>query len=95
MALQDHVAPEDTARATSPEIQEAEEDAALLQGAAIGEAQTLELVRTSWAATSESDDDTEDDKEATARNTMECGLNWACRAFDELILRATSVGFLI
>jgi hypothetical protein len=48
-ALQEHVTPEDTARAASPEIQEAEEGtgAALLQGAAGGEAQTLELSCTS------------------------------------------------
>jgi hypothetical protein len=45
-ALQERVAPEDTTRAVSPEIQEAEEaGAALLQGAASGEAQALELPR--------------------------------------------------
>jgi hypothetical protein len=96
-ALQERVAPEVTARAASPEIQEAEEGAgvALLQGAAGGEAQTLELAYTSWAATSESGDDTEDDEEVAARNTPERGLNWARRAFDELILPATSVSFLV
>jgi hypothetical protein len=92
-ALQECVAPEEAARATSPEIQEAEEDAgaALLQGAAGGEAQTLELACTSWVATSEPGDDAEDDEEVAARNTLEHGLNWAHRAFDELILPATSV----
>jgi hypothetical protein len=96
-ALQERVAPEVTARAASPEIQEAEEGAgaALLQGAAGGEALTLELAYTSWAATSESGDDTEDDEEVAARNTPERGLNWARRAFDELILPATSVSFLV
>jgi hypothetical protein len=96
-ALQERVAPEDTTRSVSPEIQEAEEGAgaALLQGAAGGEAQTLELACTSWAATSESSDDAEDDEEVAARNTLERGLNWACRAFDELILPATSVSLLI
>jgi hypothetical protein len=69
--------------------------AALLQGAASGEAQTLELACTSWTATSESGDDAEDDEKVAARNTLERGLNWARRAFDELILPATSVSFLI
>jgi hypothetical protein len=63
-------------------------------GTAGGEAQLLELACTSWAATSESGDDAEDDEEAAARNTLERGLNWARRAFDELILPATTVSFL-
>jgi hypothetical protein len=93
---QEHVALECT-RAASPEIQEAEADtsAALLQGAASGEAQTLELACTSWAPTSESGDDTEDDEEVATRNTLEHELNWARRAFDEMILPATSVSFLV
>jgi hypothetical protein len=92
---QERVAPEDTTKAASPEIQEAEKGAgaSLLQGAVSGEAQTLELTCTSWAATSEPDDDTEDDEEVAARNTLERGLNWPHRAFDELILPATSVSF--
>jgi hypothetical protein len=96
-ALQECVAPEDTARAASPEIQEAEEGvgATLLQGAVGDEAQTLELVCTSWAATFKSGDDAEDNEEVAARNTLECGLNWACRAFDELILPMNSVSLLI
>jgi hypothetical protein len=82
-------------KAASPEIQEAEKGAgaSLLQGAASGEAQTLELTCTSWAATSEPGDDNEDDEEVAARNTLERGLNWPCRIFDELILPATSVSF--
>jgi hypothetical protein len=77
IALQEGVVPEDTARAVSSEIQEAEEGvgAALLQGAASGEAQTLELACTTWAATSESGNDTEDDEESATRNTFERGLN--------------------
>jgi hypothetical protein len=92
----EHVAPEGTTRAASPEIQEAEEDtgAVLPQGATSGEAQTLELACTSWAAAFESDDDAEDDEKVVARGTLERGLEWACRAFDELILPATSVSFL-
>jgi hypothetical protein len=47
-ALQEHVAPEGTAQAASPEIQEAEEDTGttLLQGAASGQDQSLELACT-------------------------------------------------
>jgi hypothetical protein len=67
----------------------------LLHGAASGEGQTLELACTSWAATSEPGDDAEDDKEVAARSTLEHGLNWARRAFDELILPATSTSFLV
>jgi hypothetical protein len=95
-AVQERVAPEGTTRAASPEIQEAEETgASLSQGAAGGEAQALELACTSWAATSGSGDVSENDEEVVARNTLERGLNWACRAFDEIILPATLVSFLV
>jgi hypothetical protein len=67
----------------------------LSRGAASGEAQALELACTSWAATSGSGDDTEDDKVVAACNTLERELDWAHRAFDELILPATSVSFLV
>jgi hypothetical protein len=60
-----------------------------------GEAQTLELACASWAATSESGDDAEDDEEVAARNTLERRLNWERRAFDELILPTTSVSLLV
>jgi hypothetical protein len=92
----DHVALEGTTRATSPEIQEAEEKTgvALPQGATSGEAQTLELARTSWAAAFEFGDDAEDEEEVAARGTLERGLEWAHRTFDELILPATWVSFL-
>jgi hypothetical protein len=59
-----------------------------------GEARTLELACTSWAATSGLDVDSEDD-EATARNTLERGMTWARSTFDELILLTTSVSFLV
>jgi hypothetical protein len=87
-APQERVAPEGTTRAFSPEIQEAGEDsgAALWQGAASGGAQALELTCTPWAATFEAGNDAEDDEEVTACNTLERGLEWARRAFDELIL---------
>jgi hypothetical protein len=96
-AAQERVAPEDTTRVASPEIQEVEEavGTALLQGVTSGEALVLDLACTSWAATSGSGDDTEDDEEAAARNTLERGLNWARHAFDELILPATLISFLV
>jgi hypothetical protein len=47
----------------------------LLQGAASGEAQTLELACTPWVATSESGNDADDDEEVAACNTLERGLN--------------------
>jgi hypothetical protein len=83
-------------RAASPKIQEAEMNSstALLQGAGSGETQILELASTPWAATFEAGDDTEDDEEAAACNTLERRLVWARRAFGELILPATSVSFL-
>jgi hypothetical protein len=94
-AVHERIAPEDTTRAASPEIQEVEEAGAVaLMGASGSEVQSLELACTSWATTSGSGDDAEDDEEAAARNTLECGLNWAHHAFDELILPATSVSFL-
>jgi hypothetical protein len=46
-----------------------------------------------WAAAFEVGDDTEDDEEAAACNTLERRLVWARRVFDELILPATSVTF--
>jgi hypothetical protein len=95
-AVQELVAPEMMTGATSSEIQEAEGmGASLSKGAAGGEAQTLELACTSWAATSGLGADSEDDEEVATRNTLERGLTWARRAFDELILPVTSVSFLI
>jgi hypothetical protein len=94
--VQKLVVPETMTRATSLKIQEAEETwASLSQGAAGGEAWTLELASTSWAATSGLDADSEGDEEAAARNTLERGMTWACWAFDELILPATSVSPLV
>jgi hypothetical protein len=82
--------------ATFPEIQEAKEaGAALLQGAASGEAQPLELAYSSWAATSEFGNNVEDDEEVAARNTLERELNWVRHAFDELIVPTTSVRFVV
>jgi hypothetical protein len=63
------------ARVTIPEIQEAEETgASLSQGAVDGEARTLELTCTSWAATSGLDAYFEGDEEAVARHSLECGM---------------------
>jgi hypothetical protein len=96
VAPQEHVAPEGTTRVASPEIQEAEENSgmALSQGVGSGEAQVLELACAPWAAAYEAGDDTEDDEEAAACNTLKRGLAWACHEFDELILPTTSVSFL-
>jgi hypothetical protein len=93
---QESAVPEMVARATTPEIQVAEETgASLSQGAAGGEARMLELARTSSTATSGLDSDSEGDEEAVVRDTLERGMTWARRAFDELILPVTSVSFLV
>jgi hypothetical protein len=95
-AVQEFAVPETVAGATTPEIQVAEETgASLSQGAAGGDAQTLELACSLWATTTGLDSDFEDDKEAATRHTLERGMTWACRAFDELILPVTSVSFLV
>jgi hypothetical protein len=60
-----------------------------------GEARTLELACASWAAASGLDADFEGDEEAVTRHTLERGMTWACCAFDELILPATSVSSLV
>jgi hypothetical protein len=93
---QESAVPAMVAGATTPEIRVAEETgASLSQSAAGGEAQTLGLARTSWTATSGLDADSEDDEEAAVRHTLERGMTWARRAFDELILPATSMSFLV
>jgi hypothetical protein len=56
-------------------------------------ARVLELVCVPWAASFNVRDDVEDDEEAAMCNTLEHGLAWVRRAFDELILPATSVNF--
>jgi hypothetical protein len=92
---QEHDAPEGATRAASPEIQEVRENwgAALPRDVGGRDARALELARTPWTAAFEVGDDVEDDEEAVACNTLERGLAWACRAFDELILPTTSVSF--
>jgi hypothetical protein len=71
---QESSVPETMTRATTPEIQEAEEmGASLSQGAVGGEARTLELACTSWAANSGLDADSEGDEEAAASHTLERG----------------------
>jgi hypothetical protein len=93
---QESAAPETMTRATTLEIQEVEETgASLSQGAVGGEARTLELACTSWAATSRVDADSKDDEGAAACHTLERGMTWARCAFDELILPATSVSSLV
>jgi hypothetical protein len=93
---QEQAAPERTVRVASPEIQEVEETgASLSQGVASDEVRGLELACTPWATVFESGDDSEDDEEVAMRNTLERGMNWVRRAFDELILPATSVSSLV
>jgi hypothetical protein len=67
--------PETVARTTTPEIQVAEEmGAPLSHGAARGDARTLELVCSSWAATTRLDADFEDDEEVATCHTLERGM---------------------
>jgi hypothetical protein len=95
IVAQESAVPETVDRVTTPEIQVAEEtEVSLSQGAVRGETRTLELACTSWAVTSGLDANSEDDEKAAARHTLEHGMTWAHRAFDELILPATSVSFL-
>jgi hypothetical protein len=94
--VKESTAPEMMTRAASPEIREAEvTGASLSQGAAGDEARNLDLACASWAVTSELDADSKDDEEVAAHHTLERGMTWARRAFDELILPATSVSFLV
>jgi hypothetical protein len=94
--VQEFAVPETVDRATTLEIQVAEETrGSLSQGATGGDARTLELTCFSWATTTGLDADSEDDEEAAARHTSERGMTWARRAFDELILPATLVSFLV
>jgi hypothetical protein len=60
-----------------------------------GEARTLELVWTLWAATFGLGFESEDDEEVAAHHTLERGMTWAHCAFDELILPVTSVSFIV
>jgi hypothetical protein len=95
-AVQERVAPEDTTRTASRRSKRSRRRRArLCCRASSGEAQDLELACTSWAATPGSGDDTKNDKEVAARNTLERELNWARRAFNELILPATLISFLV
>jgi hypothetical protein len=67
----------------------------LSRGATSGKAQALELARAPWVAAFEVGDNTKDDEEAAACNTLERGLACARPVFDELILPTTSVSFLV
>jgi hypothetical protein len=94
--VQESAAPKMMTRAGSSEIREAKETgASLSQGVVGSEARTLELACTSWGATSGLGIDSEDDDEVATHNTLERGMTWEHRAFDELILPTTSVSFLV
>jgi hypothetical protein len=90
---QEHDAPEGTTRAASSEIQEAGESSGATLPRDVGgsDARVLELARVPWAAAFKVGDDVEGDEEAASYNTLERGLAWAHRAFDELILPAMLV----
>jgi hypothetical protein len=93
---QEHDAPEGATRAASPEIHEARENsgAALPRDVGGSDVRVLELVGFSWAAAFEIGDVVEDDEEAVVCNTLERGLAWARRTFDELILPTMSLSLL-
>jgi hypothetical protein len=93
---QERNAPEGMARAASLEIQEVGErsGAALPRDVGGDDARVLDLAHVSWTATLEVGDDTEDDEESVACNTLECELAWVRRAFDELTLPTMLVSFL-
>jgi hypothetical protein len=94
--VQELAAPKTMTAASSLEIQEVEGTGASLSKSAVGgEAQSLELACTSCAGTSGLGVNSDDDEEVAAHSTLERGLTWVRRAFDELILPATSVSFLI
>jgi hypothetical protein len=74
-AAQGLAVPESMARAITPEIQVVEEtEASLSQGAAGGDARTLELACSPWATTTALDADSEDNEKAAVRHTLECGM---------------------
>lgn len=59
-----------------------------------GDARISDLSCFSWVATFEVDASVDEDEESAARRSLEHGLLWARRAFDELILPTTSVSLL-
>jgi hypothetical protein len=59
-----------------------------------GGARISDLARFSWAATFEADASIDNDEECAAHRSLERGLLWARRAFDELILPTTMVSIL-
>lgn len=90
---QEHIALGSAARATSPEIQETGEVSSVARPwkPEEGDALILDLAYTSCAATFEAGIDADEDEESALCHSLESGLTWAHRAFDELILPATTV----
>jgi hypothetical protein len=88
--LQEHDVLGSTAGVTSLEIQEVREGsgAAQLLELEEGDVRISDLARFSWAAAFEADAAIDEDEECAARHSLKCGLLWACRAFDKLILLA-------
>jgi hypothetical protein len=95
-ASQEHDVLGSAAGVASPEIQEAGEGsgAGLLSELEEGSARVSNLARFSWAAAFEVDTSVDEDEESAACRSIERGLLWAHRTFDELILPATTVSLL-
>jgi hypothetical protein len=95
-ASQEHDVLGSAAGVASPEIQEAGEGSGtgLLSELEEGGAQISNLARFSWATAFEADTSVEEDEESAARCSLERGLLWAHRTFDELILPATTLSLL-
>lgn len=60
-------------------------------GSTEGDTQITDLVRSTWAGTRETDALEDEDEEVTTSHSLERGLGWVQRAFDEIILPTTSV----
>jgi hypothetical protein len=84
------------AEVTSLEIQETGEGsgAAQLSEPEEGDARISDLAHFSWVAAFEVSADAAEDEESAACPSLERGLLWAHRAFDELILPETTVSSL-
>jgi hypothetical protein len=80
----------------SLEIQKVEEGSGvgLLPEPEEGGAQISDLACSTWVAAFEADVSSDEDKETTSCRSLERGLLWVHRAFDRLILPATTVSLL-
>jgi hypothetical protein len=92
-ALQAHDVPGSAAGVTSPEIQEVREGSGtgLLPEHEEGGAWISDLAPSMWTIAFEADTFSDEDEETAACRSLERGLLWARRAFDEHILPVTTV----